>query len=202
MSGERPSPLWPEGLRKELKLRPVENQKPKALTEGVAVPVAKEPSLAEQKDRERLSKPPPAESPVQAQAEPQAPKRKRPPGQNQETSLPLHKHESKVNASVQLQGEPGPHETYEHFYTQAAEEFLNAIPQEFWVPVLRGLYSYTAETLAPVWRKGQELAIKRDEIEGIRTYKVARKEAENMLLARFPKKERPRVRIINKHPGL
>jgi hypothetical protein len=67
MSKEGPkAPLWPEGISK---VRPVENQRAKALTEGVAVPVAKEPSLAEQKDRERLSKPPPAESPVQDQKE-------------------------------------------------------------------------------------------------------------------------------------
>jgi hypothetical protein len=70
MSGERPkAPLWPEGISK---VRPVENQRTKTLREGVAVPVAKEPSLAEQKDRERLSKPPPAESPVPNQAEPQS----------------------------------------------------------------------------------------------------------------------------------
>ena len=49
--------------------QPVENQRPKALREGVAVPVAKEPSLAEQKERERLSKPPPAETPGQDQKE-------------------------------------------------------------------------------------------------------------------------------------
>jgi hypothetical protein len=67
MSGERPkAPLWPEGISK---VRPVENQRAKALTEGVSVPVAKEPSLAEQKDRERLSKPPPAETPGQDQKE-------------------------------------------------------------------------------------------------------------------------------------
>jgi hypothetical protein len=46
---------------------------------GVPVPVEKQPSLAEQKDRERLSKPPPAESPVPDQAEPQStpPQRRR-----------------------------------------------------------------------------------------------------------------------------
>jgi hypothetical protein len=46
MSGERPVPLWPEGLRKERKLPPVENQQPKALTEGAAVPVAKQLELS------------------------------------------------------------------------------------------------------------------------------------------------------------
>jgi hypothetical protein len=81
MSGERPkAPLWPEGISKA---RPVENQKPKALTEGVAVAVAKQPSLAEQEDRERLAKPSPAESPVQAQDEPQALERKRTRGRKQ-----------------------------------------------------------------------------------------------------------------------
>jgi hypothetical protein len=79
MSKEGPSaPLWPEGLRNRLKLPPVENQRATTLTEDVAVPVAREPSLAEQKDRERLSKPPPLESPVQDQAEPQsAPQQRR-----------------------------------------------------------------------------------------------------------------------------
>jgi hypothetical protein len=72
MSGERPLPLWPEGLRKGRNLPPVENQRTEALQKGVSVPVAKEPSLAEQKDRERSSKPPPAESPVPDQAEPQS----------------------------------------------------------------------------------------------------------------------------------
>jgi hypothetical protein len=43
MSGERPkAPLWPEGISK---VRPVENQRAKALREGVSVPVAKEPEL-------------------------------------------------------------------------------------------------------------------------------------------------------------
>jgi hypothetical protein len=39
-------PLWPEGLRKERKLPPVENQRAKTLTEGVSVPVAKELNLS------------------------------------------------------------------------------------------------------------------------------------------------------------
>jgi hypothetical protein len=90
MSGERPkAPLWPEGISK---VRPLENQRIKALTEGVSAPVAKQPegtnpifnhvnelqlqatlrreeavplqlNPAEQKERERLSKPPPAETP-------------------------------------------------------------------------------------------------------------------------------------------
>jgi hypothetical protein len=68
MSKEGPkAPLWPEGISK---VRPVENHRAKALTAGVFTPVAKEPSLAEQKDRERSSsKPPPAESPVPDQKE-------------------------------------------------------------------------------------------------------------------------------------
>jgi hypothetical protein len=62
MSGERPkAPLRPEGISK---VRPVENQKPKALTEGVAVPVAQQPELSKPgeqlwepmlpKDREKI----------------------------------------------------------------------------------------------------------------------------------------------------
>jgi len=45
MSGERPSPLWPEGLRNRLKLPPVENQRTEAPTKGVSAPVAKGPEL-------------------------------------------------------------------------------------------------------------------------------------------------------------
>ena len=46
MSGERPVPLWPVALQKDLKLRPVENQRTEALTPGVSAPVAKQPELS------------------------------------------------------------------------------------------------------------------------------------------------------------
>jgi hypothetical protein len=59
-------------LRGELLLGKLRNDQTPT-QKGVAVPVAKEPSLAEQKDRERSSsKPPPAESSVQEPAEPQS----------------------------------------------------------------------------------------------------------------------------------
>jgi hypothetical protein len=46
MSGERPAPLWPVALQKDLKLRPVENQRIEALPKGVSAPVAKQLELS------------------------------------------------------------------------------------------------------------------------------------------------------------
>jgi len=97
MSGERPSPLWPDGISK---VRPVENHRIKALPEGVLTPVAKEPSRAEQKDRQRLSKPPPADSPVQAQSEskPGSEAASKGQGENkQKYDIPVHPSESDPN---------------------------------------------------------------------------------------------------------
>jgi hypothetical protein len=95
MSKEGPkAPLWPEGISK---VRPVENQRAKTLREGVAVPVVKEPSLAEQKDRERLSKPPPLERPVQAQSESKPGSEAAPEGQGENKKkfdYPVHPSET------------------------------------------------------------------------------------------------------------
>jgi hypothetical protein len=50
MSKEGPkAPLWPEGISK---VRPVENQRTKALTEGVPASVAKQPELNKQGEQE------------------------------------------------------------------------------------------------------------------------------------------------------
>jgi hypothetical protein len=51
MSGERPSPLWPEGISK---VRPVGKQKTEALPKGASAPVVKQPELSK-----------PGEQPVQ-----------------------------------------------------------------------------------------------------------------------------------------
>jgi hypothetical protein len=66
MSGERPKPLWPEGLSI---VRPVGKQKTEALTKGVFTQVAKQPNPAEQQASEQLGKPPPKE---EGEAEPTA----------------------------------------------------------------------------------------------------------------------------------
>jgi hypothetical protein len=106
MSGERPAaPLWPEGLRKELKLPPVENQRKEALPKGVSTPVAKQPELRKPGDKPAIqSESTPAEENVVFSNEPASsePKPKRKYNKRQ----PLPKPQPRMGEHVTYEGKP------------------------------------------------------------------------------------------------
>ena len=51
MSGERPAPLWPEGLRKRLSLPPVESQRPQAPPTGESSRVPKQGEVIQPREQ-------------------------------------------------------------------------------------------------------------------------------------------------------